>query len=168
MPSRRVLTNNWTFWLAKHPLYGLILFDKADQDGIGTGEVRVFEMKDKTRCILPQALLKTEATADVTDRDFVKIVNAYNELKELLGMQVIALSESVENLHKKYLKNLGLPDNGIRHVTRNHVHRVTHCWSCSTRLNNFIDIECVTCGWIICGCGACGCGFSNETSNTDE
>lgn len=162
MPSRRVFTNNWTFWLAKHPLYGLILFDKADQDGISTGEVRIFELESKTRCILPQELLKAETTADVSDREFVKIVNAYNDLKELLGKPLIAPAESVENLHKKYLENRGLSNNGIRPATRNHLHRVTHCWLCKTPLDNFIDMECVTCVWIICGCGACGCGRGNK------
>lgn len=38
------------------------------------------------------------------------------------------------------------------------VRRITHCWSCRSPLDNEVNVECLSCGWIICGCGACGCG----------
>ncbi len=38
-------------------------------------------------------------------------------------------------------------------------HRVTHCWSCKKGLDNFIDVTCTKCRWMLCGCGACGCGY---------
>jgi hypothetical protein len=40
------------------------------------------------------------------------------------------------------------------------LHRITHCWNCSSGLDNSVNPECPACGWIQCECGACGCGYS--------
>lgn len=61
--------------------------------------------------------------------------------------------------HKEVLVRLGLPYKGLRPATPRH-RRVTYCWSCWQPLDNSVDVECVTCGWILCTCGACGCGYS--------
>ncbi|VVQ16107.1 hypothetical protein [Pseudomonas fluorescens] len=39
-------------------------------------------------------------------------------------------------------------------------HRVTHCFLCKHPLDNAVDAECTTCGWIICMCGGCGCVYN--------
>ena len=39
-------------------------------------------------------------------------------------------------------------------------HRVTHCFLCKHSLDNAVDAECTTCGWIICMCGGCGCVYN--------
>lgn len=162
MPSRRVFTNGWIFWIARHPVYGLVLFDRADQDDISSGNIRVFEMKGKTRRTLSQEILKSETSAEITDNDFVQVVTAYNTLKTSLGKPLKAPgyddNASIENKHKQFLLERGLPDNGIRPAIEKRSHRVTHCWSCKEHLDNSVDVECATCAWIICGCGACGCG----------
>lgn len=162
MPSKRVFTNGWVFWLARHPIHGLILFDRADQDGVPAGSMRVFEVQGSSRCILPQEVLKSETSANVSDSEFVQIVNLYNGIKVSLGKPVKApgydASASLEDKHKRFLRERGLPDNGIRPATGNRSHRVTHCWSCKGHLDNSVDVECATCGWIVCDCGACGCG----------
>lgn len=161
MPSRRVFTNGWVYWLAKHPAHGLILFDRFDQDGLLEGSLRVFELRGKTTLILPQETLKLETTADVSDSDFVKLVTAYNEFKALLGKPLKASTHrpgTIEDRHRRFLREMGLPDNGIRQATVRQQHRIARCWSCTGELDNSIDVECATCGWIICDCGACGCG----------
>ncbi len=61
--------------------------------------------------------------------------------------------------HKEILARLGLPYKGLRPATPRH-RRVTHCYACWQHLDNSVDVECVTCGWILCTCGACGCGYS--------
>jgi hypothetical protein len=43
----------------------------------------------------------------------------------------------------------------------NDKHRVSHCYSCKERLDNFADMECSLCKWIVCFCGACGCSYNN-------
>jgi hypothetical protein len=58
--------------------------------------------------------------------------------------------------HKKRLEKLSVPYFGVRQSMR--ARRVTFCWSCKFGLDNDIDVECATCGWILCRCGACGCG----------
>jgi hypothetical protein len=67
-------------------------------------------------------------------------------------------SEELNEKHRMFLREKGLPDNGVRSVTEGRSHRVTHCWNCKGHLDNTVDVECATCGWIICNCGACGCG----------
>lgn len=61
--------------------------------------------------------------------------------------------------HKEILARLGLPYKGLRPATPR-FRRVTHCYACKDHLDNSVDIECVTCGWILCTCGACGCGYA--------
>lgn len=162
MPSRKVFTNGWVFWLARHPEHGLILFDKADQEDIPPGDVQVFVLRGKSRCVLPRETLKSETSAEVSADDFALIVRAYNAHKEALGKPLKAPSNdagaSLEEKHSKFLLERGLRDNGIRPATSNRYRRVTHCWSCQEHLDNSVDVECATCGWIICNCGACGCG----------
>lgn len=162
MPSRRVFTNGWVFWLARHPIHGLILFDRSDQLDVPDSNVRIFEMRGKSRCIFPQDMLKSETSADVSDSEFVQVVTAYNRLKDSLGKPVKAPgydpSGSIEDRHKRFLRERGLPDNGTRPAIATRLHRVTYCWSCKEHLDNDVDLECATCGWILCDCGACGCG----------
>lgn len=83
MPSRRVLTNGWVFWLAHHQKHGLILFDRTDQDDVPAGSLRVFEARKSSRFILPQEELKSETSDDVSDSEFVEIVTLYNGVKVL-------------------------------------------------------------------------------------
>ena len=161
MPSRRVFTNGWVYWLAQHHSHGFILFDSYDQDGLSEDSLRVFELRGKKKLILPKDSLRLETTANVSDSDFVKLVTAYNEFKALHGIPVKAPGYdpcTLEDRHKRFLQERGLPDNGVRQATNRLRHRVAHCWSCKGELDNFIDVECATCGWIICDCGACGCG----------
>ncbi len=61
--------------------------------------------------------------------------------------------------HEKFLLSKDLPYNGIR-TNKNRRHRTTHCYNCKKPLDNSVDVECNSCGWIICSCGACGCGYS--------
>ena len=162
MPSRRVFTNGWVYWLAKHPIHGLLLFDRADQDGATVDNLRVFELTNKNRIELTQEALRLQTTADVSDSEFVKLVNAYNEFKTSNGKPLKAPGYdplgTLEDRHKRFLRERGLSDSGIRPATTHERHRVTHCWSCAGRLDSTIDVECAACGWIICQCGACGCG----------
>ena len=69
----------------RHPAYGLILFDRTDQDDIAFDNVRVFEMKGKTTRVLTHEVLKSETSAEITDNDFVQVVTAYNILKSSLA-----------------------------------------------------------------------------------
>lgn len=66
--------------------------------------------------------------------------------------------------HKEHLEKLGKEYRGVRPATRDpRKRRITHCYSCKQRLDNSIDIECVSCNWILCKCGACGCGYTGFT-----
>lgn len=67
---------------------------------------------------------------------------------------------SPEERHKERLLKLGKTYLGVRKATPNPARRrVTHCWACKEGLDSSIDIECLSCNWILCACGACGCGF---------
>ena len=83
-----------------------------------------------------------------------KRIELINNIKASLEAKTTALNEK----HRTFLREKGLPDNGVRPVTEGRSHRVTHCWNCKGHLDNTVNVECATCGWIICNCGACGCG----------
>ena len=37
MPSRKVFSNGWHYWLAKHKEHGLLLYDRVDQVDVSQG-----------------------------------------------------------------------------------------------------------------------------------
>jgi hypothetical protein len=163
MPSRKVFSNGWHYWLAKHTELGLLLYDRADQIGVIEGFSRVYSLSKSSSLEIARESLRT-ASAEVSDQDFVKLLNSYNEFKANNGMKVIAdghyTPAQTEAKHAKHLERMGLKNQGVRKSKRPKVHRTTHCWSCKERLDNNHDLECSGCGWIICECGACGCGRS--------
>lgn len=60
----------------------------------------------------------------------------------------------------EFFFKLGQSDPGTRPAQALKMHRVTHCYSCKSSLDNATDAECLACNWIVCFCGACGCGYS--------
>jgi hypothetical protein len=72
-------------------------------------------------------------------------------------------AEAIENKariiekHKIRILNLGIQYKGFRYLSKINNHRITHCYNCKKDLDNYIDIECSICGYIICSCGACMC-----------
>jgi hypothetical protein len=68
--------------------------------------------------------------------------------------------EKIKSLHREFITSLGQTYNGANLPLHPKLHRVTHCYACTTNLDNKVDLECRNCGWIICAeCGACGCGY---------
>ena len=59
--------------------------------------------------------------------------------------------------HRKRLESRGLPWHGLSKPAKRPP-RTAHCWSCKRYIDNSVNLECNTCGWILCRCGACGCG----------
>ena len=55
------------------------------------------------------------------------------------------------------------PDPSSTRPRRAKKHRRTHCFSCKSPLDNAVDKECPTCGWVACPhCGACGCDYPSS------
>lgn len=161
MPSRKVFSNGWHYWLAKHAELGLLLYDRVDQIDVTEGFAKVYRLSISASCAISRESLKT-ASAEVSDQDFVKLLNSYNEFKAKNGMRIIrdghCTPAQTETKHAAHLERIGLKNPGIRKSVRAKAHRITHCWACKESLDNNHDLECIGCGWIICECGACGCG----------
>lgn len=161
MPSRKVFSNGWHYWLAKHKEYGLLLYDRADQNGVSNGFARVYSLSKSTVLEISRESLQS-ASSEVSDQDFVKILNSYNYFKENHGMKVIAdghrTPDQTEVKHAQHLERMGMKNHGVRKTQQPKLHRIAHCWACKELLDNSQDLECAGCGWIICECGACGCG----------
>lgn len=64
--------------------------------------------------------------------------------------------------HKANLAKIGRDYLGVRPSSESRAHRVSHCYSCKKTVDNTVDVECVSCSWILCRCGACGCGWSGR------
>lgn len=65
--------------------------------------------------------------------------------------------------HKELIENLGKKYLGVRPAAHDPRRlRITHCYSCKQHLDNSINLECVSCNWILCNCGACGCGYEEH------
>ena len=70
-----------------------------------------------------------------------------------------ALRLTLSQRHKDRLATLGC---GIYQglQPQSHAPRASHCYNCKASVDNSVDQECVTCGWIVCNeCAACGCGY---------
>ena len=67
--------------------------------------------------------------------------------------------DAVEQYHREFLALVGKPYGGVRMPQHRRTRRTAHCYNCTTQIDNAVEAECVTCGWIICWCGACGCGY---------
>lgn len=155
MPARKVLSNGWMFLLARHSQVGLILLDKAHQDGCAAGLLKAFVLARLGTSQFEREEFKKHLSSSVSDNEFVNLVTAYNEFKRKQGFP---LKASPDVAHVNFLLKRGLPYYGVRPREDVKVHRVTMCWNCKEELDNNVDIECNNCGWIICTCGACGCG----------
>ena len=70
--------------------------------------------------------------------------------------------ELLKDRHKEFLQQHGIPYKGSRSATSARKIRTAHCYNCYSALDNSVDEECLTCGWIICTCGACGCGYTSK------
>lgn len=159
MPTRKVLTNGWLYWLARHSTLGLVLLDEANQGGLPHGTLRAFILRWRRTDEFDRNDFKRHLSSEVSDPDFVQIVTAYNDFKHQIGLP---LKAGPDVAHHNFLRKRGLPSYGVRARTKGKLHRVTHCWSCKGPLDNSVDIECNNCGWIICTCGACNCGRNTE------
>lgn len=73
--------------------------------------------------------------------------------------QRIAAQEEAAQNHRQRLERLGFVYSGAR-KSKGKALRITHCWDCKKHLDNSIELECNSCGWILCECGACGCGYA--------
>lgn len=71
------------------------------------------------------------------------------------------LHEVIPLLHAERLRELGLPNRGVRPSSRPRRHHI-RCYACHKALDSGVDIECVICNWVLCFCGACGCGFNRR------
>ena len=88
--------------------------------------------------------------------DKIGVFRAANEHKESLRLVL---------LHKNFLIRKGISVDGRSLIAvagdMQKARRRTGCYSCRSTLDNFVDLECSACRWIMCPhCGACGCGYS--------
>lgn len=72
--------------------------------------------------------------------------------------------EHVIEKHKTQLQKIGVEYKGVKISNEKKPRRTTHCYACKSNLDNYFDIECQVCKWIICDCGACGCGYTRSYS----
>lgn len=70
----------------------------------------------------------------------------FNHLREV--HQNLLISKNVENYEEI----------GITLSSKIH-RRKASCFRCKTILDNHLNHECNSCGWILCMCGACGCSY---------
>jgi hypothetical protein len=71
--------------------------------------------------------------------------------------EVVKLASLAIENHKKRFDDSGVPWPGVRPQSEP-MFRTPWCYACKYPLDRRIEIECVSCGWIVCKCGACGCG----------
>ena len=155
--TRKVTSNGWWYRMAHHKDRGLVILDEFDQEALGEDQIRVYVLEAKGTEVFVRVEFRALLNGNVSDQDFVRLMTSYNNFKMQEGRPVKAPPEMA---HANFLASRGLPPQTLRRSTRERSHRITHCWSCKSPLDNSIDLECPACNWIICACGACGCGWT--------
>ena len=80
--------------------------------------------------------------------DFTDLESIKNEWREIVKIRFF------DELHRAFLKNLGLESKGIEKYLGDF--RSTVCWSCKSSVDSDDSYKCLNCGWLICNsCGAC-------------
>ena len=158
--TRKVTSNGWWYRMAHHKERGLVLLDEFDQEALQEGQIRAYVLSAKETEIFAREEFRASLSGDVSDADFAWLMTSYNGFKSRHGRPI---KVPPEEAHVAFLASRGLAPQTLRKTTRERNHRITHCWSCASRLDNAIDLECSGCKWIICACGACGCGWTGET-----
>lgn len=133
---------------------GLILFDQRIQKELNINEVLLYVNKFNNI----ENYDKNEIKEDIK-KNRKKEINP-NEKKQLIinYNKYILNIKNVEDNHKKNLKSFNLPSASIKFVKKQKF-RASNCWCCKKKIDNKINFECTSCGWILCDCGACGCGY---------
>lgn len=155
--TRKVTSNGWWYWLARHKEEGLVLLDAYDQCGLREEQLRAYILDLHSTKVFDRSAFKACLGGEVSDTEFVKLMNMYNSFKDAAGRPLKAPPEVA---HANFLAGKGLPAQDVRKTTRTRGNRLTHCYSCKVPLDSSVDIECTACNWIICSCGACGCGWA--------
>lgn len=83
-----------------------------------------------------------------------------SDMRKNLALQIERKRDEAKKRHQSFVESLGRTYQGTSAISIIRKHRITHCYSCKSNLDNTIDFECNSCGWIVCSCGACGCGYS--------
>ncbi len=63
--------------------------------------------------------------------------------------------------HRLIIQAKGDRYKGVRspeEVQASSYRRHARCWNCHKYLDNYAELQCKGCGWMLCKCGACGCG----------
>jgi hypothetical protein len=160
------------YWIGKFDNGEIVIFDSDLQKSNDKDWVYLWIYSTSTvdrylKHMARKAIRKAQEDARITN-----ILNAYVASRRLQKEKVQAelaqrASEEAERQakraaelaerHRRRQEMLGLPWRGLRASAGKDL-RVTHCWACKSHLDNSVDVECITCGWILCLCGACGCG----------
>jgi len=84
----------------------------------------------------------------------------HRQYKDIMEAESKKKRQELEKKHRTFLESKNIIYRGVSCVSEKKHTRVTHCWNCKNPLDNSIDLECKSCGWILCSCGACGCGYN--------
>ena len=94
--------------------------------------------------------------------DFRTEEDAFEQLKKFVDENLETVHEEFLQRHRNYLSSKGVETIGKTAKEHNKTvkrRRTSHCWACYHPVDNQVQHECTTCGWIICTCGTCGCGY---------
>ena len=94
--------------------------------------------------------------------DFKTDEEAIERLRQFVDENSETIHEEFLQRHSNYLSSKGIVTRGNTVKERNtnfKRRRTSYCWSCRHPVDNQVQHECTSCGWIICTCGTCGCGY---------
>ena len=155
---------------------GSIVFDSSIQSDDGSVLLYVLNKDDVEKYIF-DIEVRTMIWEENDEDKIQKLSKKYSSWKKFYSSRLKALArkeptlinqhpkdrakDRAELLHRQKLEEMGVSYIGIRSNSTK-IHRVTHCYDCKQGLDSTINLECMSCGWILCRCGACGCGWPNQ------
>lgn len=154
-------------WIGRHEVDGDLLVFDPERSAANSGNYALFSLTQRRQRVFPISVIREKivAVGDTAEweqafEDYRNArVNADAEANNRKADDAARRQRLIVDKHRAFLNTRKLPYRGTRPQGTNRVHRVTHCYSCKSNLNNEQHPECAACGWIICFCGACGCGY---------
>jgi hypothetical protein len=108
-----------------------------------------------------RAIARAKNAAEALAREVAAYERSIEEAEIKVQLRAKLLAE-LQLKRTAYFSRLGIPDPGTRAGRGIEHKRVTHCYACKGALDNSVDLECMTCGWMLCTCAACGCGYTYQ------
>lgn len=137
------------FWVGRHNSRGIVVIPESSMLPNSMSFEVYFVDQDRVVDCNTDIMRQHTTSKNITSEEAQKALEAFLTLRD----------RELQEKNRRFLELRGKTFAGTRSRPESLPLRVTHCYACKYGLDSTINLECVSCNWIICQCGACGCCY---------